>query len=128
MTYKSFSQIRVLFFHSLNCTLKSRNIFSLLGSVYHFLSCTSRFLYLKNLCLSLRPQRLYTFSSRVFRPMVCFEVIRCGALFFFFLACRSPVLLAQACPLSAELVLKLCPHCSRSCPSLAFTTLFFGLD
>lgn len=84
MTYKSFSQICVLFFHSLNCTLKSRSFFSLLGSVYHFLSCASRFLYLKNLCLSLRPQRLYTFSSRVFRPMICFEVIGCGALVFFF--------------------------------------------
>lgn len=134
MTYKSFSQVCVLFFHSLNCTLKSRGFFSLLGSVYHFLSCGSRFLYLRNLCLSLRPQKLYTFSSRVFRPMICFEVIGCGTLFFcccfLFFACRSPVLLAQACPLSAELIctlLKLCPHCcpdcSGSCPCLAFTTL-----
>lgn len=47
-----------------------------------------------------------------------------------FFACRSPVLLAQACPFSAELIctlLKLCPHCcpdsSGLCPSLAFTTL-----
>lgn len=130
MTYKSFSQVCVLFFHSLNCTLKSRGFFSLLGSVYHFLSCGSCFLYLRNLCLSLRPQRVYTFSSRVFRPMICFEVIGCGTFFFFFFACRSLVVLAQACPLSAELIctlLKLCPDCcpdcSGSCPSLAFTTL-----
>ena len=123
MTYKSFSQVCVLFFHSLNCTLKSRGFFGLLGSVYHFLSCGSRFLYLRNLCLSLRPQKLYTFSSRVFRPMICFEVIGCGTLFFVVVFCFLPAGVQFSWHKPVLSLLSWSAPCWNSAPTAALTAL-----